>query len=79
MTVIRDHIAPFGTRHGLSRKALSGIVRFNPRTIGCVERGDHNPSLELAIKIAERFGMSVPIFAALALSRVAGSVPVGRM
>jgi DNA-binding XRE family transcriptional regulator len=59
MTVIHNRIALFRAEHGLSRKALADIVGVNPQTIGYLERGDYNPSLELAMKIAERFGVSV--------------------
>jgi putative transcriptional regulator len=31
----------------------------NPQTIGFLERGDYTPSLELAFKIAEHFGLPV--------------------
>jgi DNA-binding XRE family transcriptional regulator len=59
MTPIHNRIALFRAEHGLSRKALADIVGVNPQTIGYLERGDYNPSLELAMKIAERFGVSI--------------------
>ena len=44
---------------GLSRRDLAEIVAVNPQTIGFLERGDYKPSLELALAIAEHFGVAV--------------------
>ena len=44
---------------GLSRRDLADIVAVNPQTIGFLERGDYKPSLELALAIAEHFGVAV--------------------
>ena len=43
----------------MSRKALADKVGVNPQTIGFLERGDYNPSLELALNVAAAF--KVPI------------------
>jgi len=43
----------------MSRKALAERVDVNPQTIGYLERGDYNPSLELAMKIAAIFAVPV--------------------
>ena len=42
---------------GLSRKELAESVGVNFQTIGYLERGDYNASLELAFKLAEFFGV----------------------
>jgi DNA-binding XRE family transcriptional regulator len=34
-------------------------LTVNYRTIGYLERGEYNPSLELALRIAEHFGLPV--------------------
>ena len=44
---------------GLSRKALADAVGVNYQTIGYLERGDYNPSLELALRLSEYFGAPV--------------------
>jgi len=49
---------------GLSRKALAEAVGVNYQTVGYLERGDYNPSLELAFRLAECF--EVPIEAIFA-------------
>lgn len=44
---------------GLSRVELAGRVGVNPQTIGAIERGDHYPSLDLAMNISEVFSLPV--------------------
>lgn len=49
----------FRAERGISRRELSEAVGVNHQTIGYLERGDYKPSLELAMKIAQHFGVSV--------------------
>ena len=44
---------------GLSRKALADKVDVNQQTIGALERGEHNPSLGLAMAICAVFDLPV--------------------
>jgi DNA-binding XRE family transcriptional regulator len=44
---------------GLSRANLADALDINFQTVGYLERGDFNPSLELAFKIGEYFGLPV--------------------
>lgn len=44
---------------GMSRAELARLVDVNPQTIGALERGDHYPSLQLALSICEVFGLPV--------------------
>jgi putative transcriptional regulator len=44
---------------GLSRQDLADAIEVNYQTIGYLERGEYNPSLELALRIAELFGMPI--------------------
>lgn len=57
--MIYNRIKILRTEKGLSRKELALAVGVNFQTIGYLERGDYNPSLELAFKLAEYF--DVPI------------------
>ena len=59
--VIHNRIALFRADKGLTRKALADKVGVNPQTIGFLERGDYKPSLELALKLAEVFGVGVDL------------------
>jgi DNA-binding XRE family transcriptional regulator len=58
---IYNRIALFRAEAGLTRKALADKVGVNPQTIGFLERGDYNPSLELALKVAEVFKVPVEL------------------
>lgn len=44
---------------GLTRKLLAEQVSVNPYTIGALERGDHLPSLDLALKVCAVFALPV--------------------
>ena len=57
--VIHNRIALFRAERGVSRRELADAVAVNPQTIGYLERGDYKPSLELAMKIAAYFGVSI--------------------
>ncbi len=49
----------FRAERGTSRRELADAVGVNPQTVGYLERGDYNPSLELAMKIAAYFDVAV--------------------
>lgn len=52
---IYNRIAVLRAERRLSRKELAHRVDVNFQTIGYLERGDYNPSLELAFKLSEYF------------------------
>lgn len=52
---IHNRIALLRAERGLSRKELADAVDVNFQTIGYLERGDFNASLELALKLASFF------------------------
>lgn len=51
----------FRAESGMTRKALAEKVGVNPQTIGFLERGDYNPSLELALRVAQVFKVPVEV------------------
>jgi len=53
--MIYNRIKMLRIEKGLSRKELAEAVEVNFQTIGYLERGDYNASLELAFKLAEFF------------------------
>jgi putative transcriptional regulator len=57
--IIHNRIALFRAERGASRRALAEAVGVNPQTIGYLERGDYSPSLELAMKLADYFDVSI--------------------
>jgi putative transcriptional regulator len=54
---IRNRITVLRAERGLSRQQLADALGINYQTVGYLERGDYNPSLELAFRIAEYFGL----------------------
>jgi putative transcriptional regulator len=54
---IQNRIAVLRAERGLSRQQLSDALGINYQTVGYLERGEYNPSLELAFRIAEYFSL----------------------
>jgi DNA-binding XRE family transcriptional regulator len=44
---------------GISRKDLAEKIGVNFQTVGYLERGEYNPSLDLAFKISEYFNLPI--------------------
>lgn len=45
--------------HGMSRHDLAQALGVNYQTIGYIERGEYSPSLDLAFRMAEVFGLPI--------------------
>ena len=43
----------------MSRQDLADALGVNYQTVGYLERGDYNPSLELAFRISDVFGLPI--------------------
>lgn len=56
---IHNRLKVLRAEHDLSRTDLAERVDVNPQTIGALERGDHYPSLDLAFRICDVFGLPV--------------------
>lgn len=56
---IYNRLTMLRAERNLSRKALADAVGVNYQTIGYLERGDYNPSLELALRLSEYFDAPV--------------------
>ena len=54
-----NRIAVLRAERGLSRNDLAEALDINYQTVGYIERGDFNPSLELALRISEYFGLPI--------------------
>ena len=54
-----NRIAVLRTERQLSRQQLAEAVGVNYQTIGYIERGEYNPSLELAFRFAEVFELPI--------------------
>ena len=58
--MIHNRLNLYRTERGLSRKDLAERVDVNPQTIGFLERGDYNPSVELALRLARSRARTQP-------------------
>lgn len=58
-SVIHNRVKVLRVERGLSRQELAEALGINYQTVGYIERGDYNPSLELAFRICEHFGLPV--------------------
>ena len=54
-----NRIAVLRAERGLSRSTLADALDINYQTVGYIERGDFNPSLELAFRISQYFGLPI--------------------
>jgi DNA-binding XRE family transcriptional regulator len=56
---IYNRIAILRSERGVSRKELAKATGVNFQTVGYLERGEYNPSLDLAFKMSDFFGLSI--------------------
>ncbi len=52
---LHNRVAVLRAERGLSRQQLADAMAINYQTVGYIERGDYNPSLDLALRLAEFF------------------------
>ena len=57
--ILHNRLAVLRAERGLSRQELADALGVNYQTIGYLERGEYNPSLDLALRAAEYFGLPV--------------------
>ncbi|MEV8528119.1 MULTISPECIES: helix-turn-helix transcriptional regulator [unclassified Streptomyces] len=56
---VHNRLAMVRAERKVSRQSLAEAVGAHYQTIGYIERGQYNPSLDLALKIAKHFGLPV--------------------
>ena len=56
---IYNRLVMLRAERGLSRLALANALGINYQTIGYLERGEYNPSLELAFRISAFFNLPI--------------------
>jgi putative transcriptional regulator len=56
---VHNRIALLRAEQGVSRRQLADALGVHYQTVGYLERGEYNPSLHLALRIAEFFGLPV--------------------
>jgi DNA-binding XRE family transcriptional regulator len=57
--VIYNRLPVLRAERGMSRQQLADALGVNYQTIGYLERGEYNPSLELAFRLSELFGLPI--------------------
>lgn len=58
---VYNRIALLRAEQGVSRRELADALGVHYQTVGYLERGEYNPSLHLALRIAEFFGLPVEV------------------
>lgn len=58
-SILYNRLPVLRAERGLSRQDLAEAVGVNYQTIGYLERGDYKPSLELAFRLSEFFGLPI--------------------
>jgi putative transcriptional regulator len=56
---IYNRIGVLRAERRMSRGELAQLIDVNPQTVGALERGDHYPSLDLALRICDVFALPV--------------------
>jgi len=58
---VHNRIALIRVEQGVSRRDLADALGVHYQTIGYLERGEYNPSLHLALRIADYFDVPVEL------------------
>ncbi len=58
---VHNRIALLRAEQGVTRRELADALGVHYQTVGYLERGEYNPSLHLALRIAEFFGLPVEV------------------
>ena len=56
---MKTRVKELRTQAGMTQQQLADLVRVSSRTIISIEKEQYNPSLMLAYRMAEVFGVSV--------------------
>ncbi len=69
--IVHNRIAMLRAERGIARRELAEALGVHYQTVGYLERGEYNPSLHLALRIAEYFEVPVGvIFSATPFPRI---------
>lgn len=58
---VYNRIAMLRAERGISRRELAESLGVHYQTVGYLERGEYSPSLHLALRIADHFGVAVEV------------------
>jgi DNA-binding XRE family transcriptional regulator len=73
---VHNRIAVLRAEQGVTRRALADALGVHYQTVGYLERGEYNPSLHLALRIAAFFGVPVEaVFSIRPFPAIGAAVP----
>lgn len=58
---VHNRLALLRAEQGVSRRQLADALGVHYQTVGYLERGEYNPSLQLALRIARFFDVPVEV------------------
>lgn len=56
---MKNYLEKLRKAQGIKQEELAAALQVSRQTIGSLENGRYNPSIQLAFKIARYFGMSI--------------------
>lgn len=56
---LKNRLKEFRASRNINQSEMGKLVNVSRQTISMIERGDYSPSVTLAIKIAQTFGVRV--------------------
>lgn len=56
---MKNRLEELRKKRGIKQEELAAALEVSRQTIGSLENGRYNPSIQLAFKIARYFGMSI--------------------
>jgi len=56
---VKNELKVYRAKHDLTQEELAIEMDVSRQTINAIETGKYNPSLELALKIADHFGVQI--------------------
>ncbi len=73
---VHNRIALLRAEQGVTRRELADALGVHYQTVGYLERGEYSPSLHLALRIADFFGLPVEtIFSTTPFPRISDLRP----
>lgn len=55
----QNRVKTYRVDRGLSRQELAATIQVHPQTIGAIERGQFNPTIEVALRLSETLGVGL--------------------
>ncbi|WP_306016258.1 helix-turn-helix transcriptional regulator [Oceanicaulis sp. MMSF_3324] len=55
----QNRVKTYRVDRGLSRQELAAKIQVHPQTIGAIERGQFNPTIEVALRLSETLGVGL--------------------